>query len=106
MPCAADEANQLSCAYIYATSVSEKFADLLAVTSRTIQRRTADQTIEGWPPAIRIAKSNDLANVVSFGVLSVHLDPVFFGSTSHRKQTQMGISSGGPDEIPSLVDAL
>jgi arginase family enzyme len=25
---------------------------------------------------------------------------------SHRGQTQMGISSGGPDEIPSLVEPL
>jgi hypothetical protein len=34
--------------------ITEEFADLLGVTSRTIQRRTADGSIEGWPPAIRI----------------------------------------------------
>jgi hypothetical protein len=34
--------------------ITEEFADLLGVTNRTIQRRTADRSIEGWPAAIRI----------------------------------------------------
>jgi predicted DNA-binding transcriptional regulator AlpA len=34
--------------------ITDEFADLLGVTNRTIQRRTADRSIEGWPPAIRI----------------------------------------------------
>jgi hypothetical protein len=33
---------------------TKEFADLLGVTSRTIQRRTSDRDIEGWPSAIRI----------------------------------------------------
>jgi hypothetical protein len=36
---------------------TNEFADLLGVTNRTVQRRTADQSIEGWPTAIRIGSN-------------------------------------------------
>jgi hypothetical protein len=33
---------------------TEEFADLIGVTTRTIQRRARDRDIEGWPTPVRI----------------------------------------------------
>jgi hypothetical protein len=33
---------------------THEFADLIGVTARTIQRRTSDRSIDGWPTPIRI----------------------------------------------------
>jgi hypothetical protein len=72
---------------------TEEFADLIAVTTRTIQRRNRDRDIEGWPTPVRIG-----ANILLYE--RVDVERFLLEAREKKKAQENKSASSNLSEVP------